>query len=218
MPYDAQITLRAPHFQEQHKAVTLCAQSIPEGYTLYVKEHPHAKGAIPLGWLERMVSSPNVKLVDPDINAHKMIANSQCIITINSDVGWEALLHYKPVVVLANPFYGHLGLTFDVDCFRYSGVSRVTYDEKSETRLPATIREALAQERTDEEKVIRLVNAVMKSLYPGFFYKRRGEFNTDVSNAENIVDSMLKEYSKLEEVDHLKSIDYAIPPATAFVF
>lgn len=196
VPWDAQITLRAPHFVEQYKPVEMCARNIPQGYTLYVKEHPHSKGFVPLSWLEKMASLPNVKLVPPDINAHDLIRSAQCIITINSDVGWEALLHCKPVVVLADPFYSHLGLTFDVDCLKYSGVSHVTFDADSEKRLPIKIREALGQGKVEEEKVLRLVNAVMKSLYPGSFYKVWTDLNSDADNIRNIVDGILAEYPK----------------------
>lgn len=201
VPDDTQIVLRVPHFVEQYKPVEMCAKNIPRGYTLYVKEHPHSKGAIPLSWLERMVLHPNVKLVPPNINAHDLIRNSCCVITINSDVGWEALLYGKPVVVLAQPFYSNLGLTFDVDCFSYSEVSHVTFDTDSEKRLPIKIKEALTQERIDEEKVLKLVNAIMKSVYPGSFYKSAGvfSFNCDADNIKNILDSILAEYSKLEK-------------------
>jgi len=197
VPYDSQMTLRVPHFLEQYKPIKMCAKHIPEGYTLYVKEHPHAKGSIPIEWLERITALPNVKLVPPDVNSHDLIINSQCIITINSDVGWEALIHGKPVVVLAKPFYSGFGVTFDVNCFKYSGVSKVEFDETCEERLPKKIEEAL-KSKIDPEKVYKLINAAMNSVYPCSFYRSDAvnEFNCDEGNIKRIVDSVLDYYQK----------------------
>jgi len=197
VPYDSQMTLRVPHFVEQYKPIEMCAKYIPEGYVLYVKEHPHAKGSIPIKWLKRITSLPNVKLVPPDVNAHDLIINARCIITINSDVGWEALIHGKPVVVLAKPFYSGFGVTFDVNCFKYSDVSKVEFDETCEEKLPKKIEEAL-EAKIDHEKVYKLVNAAMKSVYPCSFYNETfSEFNCDKDNVIKIVDSMLDYYKKL---------------------
>jgi hypothetical protein len=200
VPYDSQITLRAPHFVEQYKPIEMCSKYIPEGYMLYVKEHPHAKGSIPLKWLERITSLPNVKLVPPDVNPHDLIMNAQCMITINSDVGWEALIHGKPVVVLAKPFYSGFGITFDVNCFKYSGVSKVEFDTTCEERFPKKIEEAL-RGKIDAEKVYKLINATMNSVYPCSFYRSDAfnEYNCNEDNIRKIVDSMIDYACKINK-------------------
>jgi len=59
------------------------------------------------------------------------------------------------------------------------------------------VRQAIAQQRVDEEAVIRLVDAAMKSPYPGSYYNSQAEFNCESSNIKNLVDSILKAYSNL---------------------
>jgi hypothetical protein len=193
VPDDAQITFRAIPFYRQDKVVELCSKAIPDDYTLYVKEHPHGKGMIPLDWLKKIAYLSNVKLVPPDINAHDLIEHSDAIITINSDVGWEALLHYKPVIVLAKPFYSGLGLTFDLD-FQNLNV-KLTEDAGYLRKLSKKIREALTQGKVNKDKVHVLVNAVMKSVYFGCsFYDEE----YDAENIKRITDSILDKYSEIK--------------------
>lgn len=186
--YDAQVVLRGTQYFRQDKIAEMCAQNIPEGYALYVKEHPHGKGGIPLEWLRRISSLPNVKLISGEVNAHDLIKSSKCIITINSDVGWEALLYQKPVVVLAKPFYSGCGVTFDVD---YPG------------ELAEKVKEALVAKEIEAEKVYRLVNAVMKSLYNASFSKE-GQMNCEPSNIKRIADSILMELSHIKDMGHAR--------------
>lgn len=193
VPDDAQITFRAVPFYRQDLVVELCSKAIPDGYALYVKEHPHGKGRIPLSWLKKIVSLSNVKLVPPDINAHDLIEHSNAIITINSDVGWEALLHYKPVVVLAKPFYSSLGVTFDLN-FQNSRLG-ILEDDRYLNELSRKIQAALAQGKIDDDKIYMLVNTVMNSLYYGSsFYEER--YDT-TGNIKRIADTILDKYSQI---------------------
>lgn len=152
MPIDSQITVRAPQFSEQGYVVGLVARSLPDGMTLYVKEHPAAKGYTSLGILWSILRShENVRLIDPDINAHDIIANAKLVVVINSTVGWEALLYGKPVVVLGNVFYRGWGVTFDVvDLFDL----RKVIVEALESQIPM-------------EKVERFLHMTYAASYPG---------------------------------------------------
>lgn len=185
---DAQMTARGFEFIHQDEVVEICARSIPADYLLYVKEHPQWKGSTPLRWLKRISSLSNVKLVPPDTNAHDLIQHSQCIIVINSTVAWEALLYYKPVVVLGKPFYFRHGVTFDIE---------------NKEELSGKIREALETKEPSQEKVRRLINAVMKSSYDASFYYPGREFecvcNLEAENIGKIADSILAEHSKPRE-------------------
>lgn len=196
VPGDAQLRLRAFQFLRQDKLVELCAKKIPESYILYVKEHPQAKGNIPLEWLKRLSLLPNVKLIDPDISAHDLIMNSQCIITINSDVGWEALFYFKPIVVLAKPFYSNCEVTFDVDNLE---------------KLQEKIKEALNVKKIEPEKVLKLINAVMKSLYEetSFHKINSPQFNYESNNIKNLADSILTELNLMKnDLNSLDKISY----------
>jgi len=182
VPLDAQIVYRASQFFRQDRTVEVVSKSLPAGYYLYVKEHPHSKGMIPIDWLERMSKLPNVKLVPPDTNAHDLIRNAHAIVVINSDVGWEALFYQKPVVVLAEPFYSGFGLTFDVENLNH---------------LPQIIEDALAEKKISKESVLSLLNAAMKSSYDCRVFRSGREFDMGKENIERIVDSILNKYHEV---------------------
>ena len=65
--------------------------------------------------LAKIARIPNVRLIDPRIPAHTLIAASQAVTVINSTVGFEGLLYGKPVIALGRVFYRGWGVTTDVD-------------------------------------------------------------------------------------------------------
>jgi capsule polysaccharide export protein KpsC/LpsZ len=148
VPNDAAITVRAPKFYRQDLIADIISRALPSGHFLYVKEHPNEKGAIPLYWIKRISSIPNVKLVPVNTSSHYLIKNSRAVIVITSETGWEGLLYLKPVIVLGNPFYSKLGITFDV--------------EKIED-LPKIIKKALRTEKVDKHRVYKVIYALIKS-------------------------------------------------------
>lgn len=174
VPNDASITVHAPKFYRQDLIVGAISRSLPDGYFLYVKEHPNAKGAIPLSWIKSICSLPNVKLVPPDTNSHDLIVNSGAVIVITSETGWEGLLYLKPVIVLGSPFYSKLGVTFDVEKVEY---------------LPDIIKNALREKKIDKYRVYKVINALMKSSCDCAFFLLG---NKDI---KKIADFMIREYS-----------------------
>lgn len=176
---DAQTTLRAVQFFRQDSTAELIANALPKGLKLYVKQHPHGAGLIPLEQIKKIANLPNTRLVPPDINSHDLIEKSEAIITINSDVGWEGLLHLKPVIVLDKPFYSHKGITFDVDDMNH---------------LTKYIQDAISKKTIPKEKLLPVVHAVLKSHYPGSFFKAGTvDFNLNPENIRKIVKSAITE-------------------------
>lgn len=118
---DVQLTVRCPEFLNQEALVEYIARCIPMGYKLYVKEHPAAIGGHAVSRLRNMLKDKNIRLIHPRHNSFHLIKNSRCVITINSKVGFEAIMQEKPVVVLGKAFYRGKGVTVDVD--NISGVA-----------------------------------------------------------------------------------------------
>ena len=83
---------------------------------------------------------PNVKIVAPLLNAHDLIEKAKIICVINSTVGYEALMHEKPVITFGESFYSGKGVTLDV---------RNLYD------LPGILKKA-EQFRPDQERILSL--------------------------------------------------------------
>lgn len=56
-----------------------------------------------------------VIVIRDNVNIHHFLKNCNSVITWNSNVGIEALLYYKPVMVLGDCFYRDKDLTYDLD-------------------------------------------------------------------------------------------------------
>jgi capsule polysaccharide modification protein KpsS len=102
---DAQITFREP-FLDQFKLIYEIAKSLPYGYQLYVKPHPHYCGTdISLLKLLKLSKQHNVKIISHTIPPIELIQHAQGVITINSTTGFEALIMGKPVITFGHDFY-----------------------------------------------------------------------------------------------------------------
>jgi len=73
-------------------------------YCLIVKKHPLDSRNYNFNHLK------NVFFVQ-DVNVKDLIEFSDALITVNSGVGLEALLYYKPVVCLGKAVYSNYGIT-----------------------------------------------------------------------------------------------------------
>jgi len=180
---DAQIILRAPQYADQVPLIRYIVNSIPSGYKLYVKEHPNNIGGMLINRLRKIKKTPGVKLISPYFPSHDLTRNSAGIITINSTVGWEGMLYQKPVIAFGTCFYDISGMIWKV---------RDMYE------LPAIIRTALKEKLVDKEKLLRFVNAVTKSDYPGnfnFYYQYAKKSMVD-ENISQMADGIYKELNK----------------------
>jgi capsule polysaccharide export protein KpsC/LpsZ len=139
-----------PHFADQAPVIEQVADSLPPGYDLVVKEHPMAIGRTPLQLLRRLARRPNVRLVDPRASTHELLRAADGVVVIGSTVGLEALLYFKPVLTLGDPFYAGYGVTMDVE--------------------PAELHEAvpaLLKFRPDRDRILSLLHAAMARCMPG---------------------------------------------------
>lgn len=185
-PDDAQITARGIEFEQQDEWAVTCARALPKGVKLYVKEHPQGIGAYPLKWYANMRREPNIEILPPSVSSHDLIKNSLCVITINSTAGWESILYRKPAVVLGKPFYAGLGVTFD---YKGGGGKEL---EKLAVR-------AIKSGELPKEKVERVVNAVLHSLWPASFYKfenGRREIDAGDGSVQIIIEALKATYEE----------------------
>lgn len=148
---DYQLTVRAPHCIDQRYIVNLCARALPQGYKLYVKEHPALVGGVLFRELREMAKNENVRLLPVSMNSRPLIEKAQFIVTVNSTAGIESLLYEKTVVTLGHSWYRGHGLTIDVDNF---------------FNLPLAFKQAMTF-KVDREKLYALLHRVMQIGYPG---------------------------------------------------
>lgn len=105
-------------FADQELAIRMISESLPEEWTLLVKEHPsqfrwQTEGELARdnGFYDRLAGIPGVKLVPLDISAITLIEHASAVATITGTIGWEAALRGVPVVTMANTWYEAPGVT-----------------------------------------------------------------------------------------------------------
>lgn len=101
---DAAIVTAVP-FLNQINAAEELARSLPDGWKLYIKAHPHWKCAdLKIPDMRRLRAIPNARLIKYDVGAKDLIRASCYTVVINSTVGYECLALRKKVFTLGN-FY-----------------------------------------------------------------------------------------------------------------
>ncbi|QDR82207.1 hypothetical protein [Sporomusa termitida] len=108
---DTQVLLYSPHFKSMEQLVDCVVKALKQhnsitGANLWLvaKEHPSDFGRVDYSALQAKYQNDNILFLrfypTPDL-----IAQAQGIITLNSTVGIESLVHHKPVITLGNAFY-----------------------------------------------------------------------------------------------------------------
>lgn len=113
---EATIMSRA-RFSNQLSIIKQLSQSLPKGWTLYVKEHPDQYRLDQNGWwfylttihkyrtkdfYKKILSLDNVELLKYDLKSQDIIKSAKAISTINGTIGAEALSQNKPLVLFSH--------------------------------------------------------------------------------------------------------------------
>lgn len=91
--------------------------NLPVNTYLYVKDHISARGVQNEEFYMKIKALPGVRLIDFNYNVKDLIKKSIGVITVNSTVGYEAILLGKPVFLLGNVFYEKFPNVFKVESF-----------------------------------------------------------------------------------------------------
>ena len=109
--------IHAPLFVNQTQVIAKIADSLPNGYNLYVKEHPNM---LTRGWREisdykEIMNLPNVTLIHPFAKSLDIIKKSSLVISIGGTSPLEAAFYNKPSIILSNQDYSHLPSVHQVE-------------------------------------------------------------------------------------------------------
>jgi len=152
VPFDIQITTRSNLFYNQIAFVEYLARIIPYGYKLYIKEHPASVGGYSFWGIRNLLREHNnVRLIHPIFSSYHLIKNAELIISINSKVGFEALVQGEKVLVVGDAFYKGKGVTYDVDNLK---------------NLQEKLIQALDSHPPDKNKIFKFLCAAYKWSYP----------------------------------------------------
>lgn len=106
---EASTMVLAPDFSDQLAVIDRLATHIPLSHKLYVKEHPTMIGLRPTGFYERIRRHANVRLINPLTDSMALSRRADLVAVITGTVGWEAILMGRPVLMLGESFFSHLG-------------------------------------------------------------------------------------------------------------
>ncbi len=102
-------------WSNQFNTVSLLSSSLPAGVRLLVREHRSNAGRRPTLFYKDMRRLPGVVLIDGRDDQFKYIRNADLIVTDNGTTGWEGLVLGRPLITLADTYYGAAGLARRVD-------------------------------------------------------------------------------------------------------
>ena len=150
------IDVRAPYFANQIETARLVAMSLPDDYTLVVKEHPGMIGKRPPSYIEKVARTVNVKLIDYRIPTEKVLKGATLVISPSSTTIAEAAFLKIPAIQL-----GDLGTTLKLP--------NVTHHTDM-TTLSKKIRGVISNSLETDEYERRLENYVAAVFDTGFDY------------------------------------------------
>lgn len=108
--FEPEIALQiyARPLQNQIEVARNIALSLPAGMKLVVKEHPRSSGHRPLSYYRKLLDIPNVVLAEPEVSSFELIRAARIVVVITGNMGLEAAVLKKPVVVLGEADYSEL--------------------------------------------------------------------------------------------------------------
>lgn len=143
-------------YSDQLYAVRQIASSLPDGFTLLVKEHPAQHSLLKRGFRARseffydeVSSIPGVTLVADEVGHSELISASRAVVTITGKVALEALALCTPVIALGEAWYRSLEGVFC--CEGYEEVSNylssaLEYAFPGDYSCESSVRDLVASE------------------------------------------------------------------------
>jgi hypothetical protein len=163
VPLDFQLTVRSKEWLDQIALLEQISNFLPPGFDLWIKEHPAAIGAYSIRELDKLLNSPNVKIIHPLENSFSIIHNATAVLTINSKVGAEALMQGKPLFVLGQAFYRNHGISYDI-----SSISELEKELTDFLKNKSNLRPS-------NKKIQDFLNAVWEKSLSGELYVNTSE-------------------------------------------
>lgn len=140
-------------YVNQIKLIENIAASLPAGYYLYVKDHPHEFAYRKAEDYERLMKVPNIRLINQNIPGKILIKNAEGVFSIVGTAGFEGLILGKQVYGFGNSYY--------------TITTRVDY-VKNIRDLRPLIYKNMNKPYSDDIELYTYVYSYLKSLHKGF--------------------------------------------------
>ncbi|HLD28276.1 MAG TPA: hypothetical protein VJB67_01540 [Patescibacteria group bacterium] len=124
---ETMIDITASYFSNQIETARQVAMSLPDDYTLAVKEHPQMAGKRSSSYIEKIARTINVKLIDYQISSEDILKKADLVISPGSTTLAEAAMLNKPGIQLGNS-----GTTLKLpNIFKHSDMSNLSVKIKT---------------------------------------------------------------------------------------
>jgi len=102
--------------QNQIETIRNIANSLPPGMILVVKEHPRSAGFRAVSYYQKISEIPNVIIEYAETPSINIVSKSKLVITVTGNIGLEAMVLKKPVIVLGETDYSVISDKMIVEC------------------------------------------------------------------------------------------------------
>ena len=188
----------APDFSNQAEFIVRIAKKLPADVSIVVKENPMSVGNLNRSphYYESINNQPNIKLIDHQLDSHRLVKNSDAVITLTGTVGLEAMFFGKPVIVFGNIFYSSFKYAQKVNSVN-EGVIKIKKIFRNKENLNKYTNESLRRE------ALNILTSMYKASYEGkFFNAFHPEAHRSKENIENLKKVFsLKIQSEKESID-----------------
>lgn len=140
-------------YKNQTKLIENIAASLPAGYYLYVKDHPHSYAYRDAIDYKRLLKVPNIRLLNQSIPAKTIIAQAQGVVTLNGTAGFEAMLMGKQAYCFGQNMYSFMTRIHKVKNIR--DLRQIIYDS-----IDVTFQ--------DDDNLMAYIMAYLESCHPGY--------------------------------------------------
>lgn len=168
-------------YNNQIKLIENVAASLPPGYYLYVKDHPHEYAYRSPEDYERLQNIPNVRLLGQWLSGKQLIKGCEGLVTISGTAGFEAFLMHKNVYCFGKSMY--------------SFHPHVNYI-KNIRDLREIIYKNIHANYSDDDTMYAYIMAYLKSLHPGYINFFLGTANLVGINQDENAKVMAKDIVK----------------------
>jgi hypothetical protein len=172
-------------FVDQFLCVETLAKNIPQGWMIYVKEHPaqfqfHGEGQTSRsrGFYDDLLKFPNVRLIPFQADSFSLISEAKAIATISGTVGWEAMVRRKPVLIFGLSWY---------EC--YPGVLKISTEEEA-----GELYDFIQNFTYNETQLMAYLTAFEKSSFRAYYFRGLKEkmHQTEMECVENLVVEIMR--------------------------
>jgi hypothetical protein len=177
---ESSTVVRAFHFSDQLATIRMISKALPLDVILVVKEHSGNKGYRKPFFYKELSYMPNVLLLPPEFNVSEAVKNCLCIVTLTGRMGWEAIVHGKPVIALGDSFWSSMSSVYKV---------------RSIDQMIDSIRDIYSRKEEpvngDDSEIIAFAAAYIECTSPGNFVINGRKFLTE-KNVDLFVDMIEK--------------------------